>query len=95
MQNIDLTKRRVRVGARWLLGGAKVNRTSRGTEGRFQGVLSRMAATFFVFSNMIEAEEHFGLLVPPDRSVTANSLVSLLVRETCRKTLFPGAAAVT
>lgn len=63
--------------------------------GKISGHAVKNGCDFFVFSNMIEADEHLGLLVPPDRSVTANSLVSLLVRETCRKTLFPGAAAVT
>lgn len=87
---ILILQRGVNVGATWLLGGLKGNKTSRGMEGSFQDMLSRMAATF-----LIEAEEHFGPLIPPDRSDTANSLVSLLVMETSRKTLFPGTAAVT
>lgn len=38
--------------------------TSRGMEGRFQGILPRMAAT--LFSSMTEAKKHFGLSIRPN-----------------------------
>lgn len=75
-----------------MLGQLKVNQLSRRKKGRFQDLLSRVAAT--LFSSMTEAEAHFGNLIGPDRSVTVNSLVSLLIMETSRKTLFPATAVV-
>lgn len=49
MCKILILQRGVNVGATWLLGGLKLNKSSRGMEGRFQDMLSRMAATFLFF----------------------------------------------
>lgn len=57
--------------------------------GKTSGHAVKNGCYFLVFSNMIEAEEYFGLLVPPDRSVTANSLVSLLIRGNMQEDAVP------